>query len=76
MKTLSQLTKKADKASDAFKDLVIPEGPIKLDEVTTIIDVPKFIKSHGAIVDAHKNNPYFKHYRRRLLKLYYILNPK
>ena len=46
---------------------------VRLDECSTIIDVPLFIASHLATVKAHNGNPRYKPYLERLRSLKTIL---
>jgi hypothetical protein len=54
----------------------LPEGPVKLDSCSTIINVPLFIKSHLTILKYHKGNLRFKPYLDRLIQFKNSINLK
>lgn len=47
---------------------------IHLNEYTTIVDLKKFVASHSAMVERHKDNKYFDAYAERLQELKNKLN--
>lgn len=52
----------------AIRSANMPQAPVKLDQCTTIIDVPLFIESHLSTVKHNNGNPHFKPYFDRLVK--------
>lgn len=59
-----------------FNSSALPTGSIKLDECTTIVDIPMFLDSHLSIVKVHNGNPTFHPYYDRLIKLTEIFTGK
>jgi len=51
----------------------LPMHPIQLDQCTLIIDLPKFISGHMAVLHTYNGNPVFRPYLKRLQKLQQIL---
>ena len=49
-----------------FQLIKLPDEPIKLDKITTIIDLPLFIKSHLDIVKAQNGKKRYEPYLDRL----------
>lgn len=47
---------------------------IHLNDFTTIVDLKKFIESHSAMAERHKDNKYFDSYSERLNELKNKLN--
>lgn len=56
-----------------YSKIVLPTEPVKLDQCSTIIDVPLFLESHFAIVRANQGKPTFRPYLERLQKLRDVL---
>jgi hypothetical protein len=56
-----------------FSSTLLPEPPINLNQCTTILDLPKFISGHLAILRTYNGNPTFLPYLQRLQKLQEIL---
>jgi len=52
-----------------FNTCILPTGPIKLDECSTIIDLPKFIEAHLSTVIFNNGNKTFRPYLDRLIEL-------
>ena len=61
-----------DELEEFFKNAKLPEN-IKLDEAEIIMNVPLFIESHLFHVKTYGNNPTFRGYYDRLVKLHGIL---
>lgn len=59
-----------------FVERELPAHPIKLDQCTTIIDVPKFLRSHLAVVKANNGKRTFRPYLDRIVALKRVLNDK
>lgn len=60
---------------DYFKDAILPTGPIKLDQCSTILNAEKFIESHLATLITNNGNFHYLPFLHRLQTLKQILNP-
>lgn len=69
-------TEKITKIENYLNSIQLPTKPIKLDQCTTITDLPKFIDNHIAAYKTNLNNPTYKPYLQRLVKLVNILYEK
>ena len=54
---------------EAYFDNGIPSGPIRLDSVTVVVNVPEFVSGHIATAKAHQGQRLFVPYVERLNKL-------
>ncbi|CAA7386976.1 DUF6965 family protein [Chryseobacterium fistulae] len=59
-----------------FSDTEIPSIPIQLDFCSTIVDIPKFIKSHLSTIKANNGKRIFSPYLSRLHELKQLLTIK
>ena len=58
-----------------FSSTPLPLTPIHLDQSTTILNLPKFISGHLAVLHTYNGNPVFLPYLYRLQKLHHLLAP-
>ncbi len=56
-----------------FNSIILPDPPIRLNQCCVILDLPKFISGHLAILKKYNGNPVFLPYFQRLQQLQQIL---
>jgi hypothetical protein len=56
-----------------FNSIQLPQNPINLDQCSNILDLPKFISGHLAVLHTYNGNPVFLPYLNRLQKLQHLL---
>lgn len=56
-----------------YQDATLPNGPVRLNPCSTVTNIPLFVESHLANVQAYKENPTFLPYLERLQQLKNIL---
>ncbi|MDO9256954.1 MAG: DUF6371 domain-containing protein [Bacteroidales bacterium] len=63
-----------DELESFFSTTKLPDPPIRLNQCTVILNIPKFISGHLAILRTYNGNHKFLHYLHRLQLLVQILN--
>lgn len=59
-----------------FESIELPTQPVKMNQCSTVTNIPLFIESHFATLKTYNGNPYFRPHLNRLLELKEVLTIK